>query len=125
MVDRDGRERVIVFGLVYLVVLGRSRRPAERDRIRFGLFCAAWLIEKAGRMRSYLVCHVASVASDDGSINDPTMYKDLARSEVHESIVMLFEHVTVSSSRTQFVHVAYDVILTILLIPISDWNSDD
>ena len=50
---------------------------------------------------------------------------DLARSEVHESIVMLFEHVTVSSPRTQFVHVAYDVILTISSIPISDWNCDD
>ena len=63
-----------MFGLVYCVMLGWSRRPGTNDGIRFGLFCAAWLNEKAGGMRSNLVCHVASVASDDGSINDPTMY---------------------------------------------------
>ena len=40
-VDGESRQSMIVFGLVYLVMLGWSRRPAERDRIRFGLFCDA------------------------------------------------------------------------------------
>ena len=48
-------ESVIVFGLVYFVLLGWSRRPGEFDRIWFGLFCAAWLIEEAHRTWSYLV----------------------------------------------------------------------
>ena len=48
LVDREGQKRVIVFGLVDLVVLCRSRRPAKHDRDQYGLFCAARLIEKAG-----------------------------------------------------------------------------
>ena len=45
---------MIVFGLVDLVVLCRSRRPTKHDRIWFGLFCDARLIEKAGRLFSKL-----------------------------------------------------------------------
>ena len=37
----------------------------------------------------------------------------------------LFVPVAVSSWRNQFVYVAYDVNLTMLSIPISDWNYDD
>ena len=55
LVDREGRGSLIVFGLVYFVLHDCSRRPTERDRTRFGLFCAAWLIEKADRARSYSV----------------------------------------------------------------------
>ena len=33
------------FGLVCLIVLSRSRRPAECDRNQLGLVCAALLIE--------------------------------------------------------------------------------
>ena len=56
LVDREGRESLIVFSLVCFVLLGWSRKPAECDRNWFGLSCCALLIEKAGRARSYLVC---------------------------------------------------------------------
>ncbi len=36
--------------LAYIVMLCRSRRPGECDRVCLGLFCDAWLMEKAGRI---------------------------------------------------------------------------
>ena len=50
LVDREGRGSLIVFGLVYFVLLGCTRKPGEFDRFRFGLFCAARLTQKAGRV---------------------------------------------------------------------------
>ena len=62
---------MIVFGLVYFVLLGRSRRPTERDRIGFGLFCAAGLIEKAGSVIVFgvvdLVVHLIENAGTSSS----------------------------------------------------------
>ena len=51
-------ERVFEFGLVDIVVLCRSRRPGEHDRIRFGVFCAARLIEKAATCKAFAQIHV-------------------------------------------------------------------